>query len=236
MAETTPEVREQVSHHQVPQAWALAALVHLGLLAVCASAVLTVQPANFGTRAWGAYGLVALVALLQTAVTRGRAAFSANGKALTALLAGMVLFLSYDPQLSNLPALGERLPQWLSDLSPSLGTVGALWAGFWGLIYLATIHRHHRDRHAVPYLRPVLAAAVLVVVLGLSTFLALHRVYELESGAVQMLVSQALQYGLLLAAMLGLSGRIGFGSVPEVYMSLSVLAALAHNLKGGGGA
>ena len=147
-----------------------------------------------------------------------------------------MLSLSYDPQLSNLPGLGEKLPQWLADLSPSLGTVGALWAGFWGLLYLGTIHRHHRARHSSPYARPVLAAAGLLIVLGVGSFVGLSRVYELESGAVNLLVSQAVQYGLLLSVMLGLSGRIGFGSVPEIYMSLSVFAALAHNLKGGGGA
>lgn len=234
MADAILEDREVLDHHQVPQAWVLAALIHLGLLAIGLSAVRTVQPGDFGLRRWAPYVLVACGGLVYAGLTRGRGAFQSPGKMLTALLTAMALSLSYEPQLSNVTGLGERLPQWLADLAPGLGTVGALWATVWGLVYLSTIHRHHRARHEVPLVWSVLIAAGLVVVLGVGSFLGLGRLYEVDRAGLFMLLSQAVQYGLLTSVMLGLSGRIGIGSGPAVYTALCVLGALVHSLRAGG--
>mgnify|MGYP005836066605 CR=1 FL=1 len=234
MASAESAAREHVTHHQLSQAWILAVLTHVGLLAICASAVYTLQPADFTRRQWVALVLVALAALAHVAATRGRGAFGATGKSLTALLAGVTLSLTYDPQLANWPGIGEQMPLWLATANPSLATIGVVLAGVSGTLYLATVHRHHRWRHPVPYVRVVLLAAAMVTILGLCTFGALSRIYELDSLYLVMLLSHTLQYAWLMGVVLGLSGRIGVGWSAQAYLALTVLAALARNLAGGG--
>jgi hypothetical protein len=234
MASADSAGREHPTHHQLPQAWVLAVLTHVGLLTICVSAAYTLQPADFSRRRWAALALLAVAALFHAAVTRGRGASGAAGRSLTALLAGAVLSLSYDPQLANWPAIGEKLPLWLASANPSLATIGVVLAGACGAIYLATVHRHHRRRHPVPYVRVVLAAALLVVVMGVGAFLALSRVYELDGLYLVMLLSNAVQYAWVLSIVLGMSGRVGVGATPQVYLALTVLAALARNVAGGG--
>jgi hypothetical protein len=220
--------------HQPPPTRALAALTHLGLLAVCASAAYTLQPPTFSRQRWAALVLLALAAMVHAAVTRGRGALADSGKCLTALLAGVALSLSYDPQLADLPGVGEKLPAWLSAINPSLATVGVALAGLCGAIYLAATHASHPGRPPAPYGRTVLTAAALVVLCGVGTFVALSRLYDLDSLAVVLLVSQAVQYAWLLAVVLGMSGRAGVGATMQVYLALTVLLALARNLHGGG--
>jgi hypothetical protein len=234
MASAESAEPKALTHHQLPQAWVLAAFTHLGLLAVCASAVYTLQPPDFPRGRWMALALLALAALAQAAISRGRAALSSNGKSLTALLAGAVLSLSYDPQVANWPGVGEKLPAWLSGLNPSLATVGVVWAGVCGAIYLGAFHTHQRGRHPAPYVWTVLATAALIMLGGVATYVVLSRVYEVDSLSLGLLVSQAVQYGWLLAVVLGLSGRIGVGATMPVYLALTVLLALARNLHGGG--
>lgn len=225
--------REMIRHRHPERAWVLAVLVHLGLLAVCVSAVMTLQPPTWPGRKWLGVGVLALVLISYALVTRGRSAFTAHGKLLTALAAGIVLSLAYEPQLSTWGRLGEVMPSWLADTAPGLGMVGALWAGFWGLVYLGLVHRDHR--HGVVFGWPVALSAVLVAGLGLVTFIGLGAVYEIEPYYLSLLLGNVVQYGLLLSVVIGLSGRIGIGSGMQLYLALTLLLAIARNLSGGGG-
>jgi hypothetical protein len=213
----------------------LAALTHVGLLVVCASAVYTLQPSTMGQRSWLALALVALGALVQVVMTRGRSGASAGGKTVTALLAGIVLSLAYDPQLGNLPGLGEKLPTWLADLSPGVALLGVLWAALWGYGLLARVGPPYGPAQPTPYVRPLLTGAVLVGGLAVVMFVVLGRVYEVDPLPVTMLVSQVVQYAALLGVVLGVTGRPGVGSGATLYLAVTVLAALARNLVAGGG-
>jgi hypothetical protein len=178
-------------------------------------------------------GLVALSLVGYEMITRGKSAFTAPGKLLTALAAGLLLSLAYEPQFSAWGNLGEVMPRWLAETAPGLGMAGALWAGIWGLIYLSVVHRDHR--HGVVLGWAVTLSALLIAGLGLVTYIGLGSVYELESYYLAQLLSQVVQYGLLLSVVMGLSGRIGVGSTMQIYLAITLLLAIARNLSGGGG-
>ncbi|NPV47359.1 MAG: hypothetical protein HPY69_10395 [Armatimonadetes bacterium] len=234
MASAESLVDERLSHHRQAPVWVLAGLTHLGLLAICCSAAYTLQPADFTGRQWAALLLAAVIALAHAVGTRGRGAASVCGKSLTALLAGVALSLSYDPQLASWPTVGERMPLWLAAVNPSLATIGVLVAGVFGMLYLATVTRRCGQQCPIPYARVTVLAAALVIVLGLGTYAALGRIYDMDSLHLVMLVSNAVQYAWLLGVVLGLSGRTGVGYSAQVYLALTVLAALVRNLVGGG--
>lgn len=234
MARAESLAEKRLTPHRRAAVWILAGFTHLGLLAICGSAVYTLQPADFTRRQWAALALAAALALVHVVSTRGRGAASVFGKSLTALMAGVTLSLSYDPQLANWPAIGERIPLWLTAANPGLATLGVLLAGVSGTVYLAAARRDHGQSGAVPYLRPIFLAAVLVVALGLGTYAALGRVYEMDSLYLVMLISNAVQYAWLLGVVLGLAGRTGVGFSAQVYLALAVLAALLRNLVSGG--
>lgn len=208
----------------------LAALTNLGLLLICVSAVWTLQPPTFGLRRWAGLGLFALTLLIVAAVTRGRSAFSTNGKLATGLAAIIVLGLSYDPQLANIGTLGENMPSWLLGLAPGLGTLGVVITTVFGLTYDATINNYQRHRHDAPFAWGLKAAALLVIVLGLVSYLCLHRLYELDSTVLGQLFGNAIQYYFLALVVVSLSGRIAVGSTMQVLLSLTILLAFARNL------
>jgi len=209
---------------------ALAALTNVGLLIICASAVWTIQPPTFAIRRWAGYALLAAILLLCAALTRGRSAFSSAGKLAVALAALIVLSLAYDPQLANVGALGEKLPAWLSATAPGLGMVGVLLTAIFGLTYLATINSYLRHRHYTLFGWGLKAALIMVVGLGLVTFLCLHRMYELDPTVLSLLIGNALQYTLVAYVVVNLSGRLGVGGSMQVYLSLTILLALARNI------
>ena len=208
----------------------LATLAIIGLLLICVSAVWTVQPPTFGLRQWAARALLAIVLLVSAAVSRGRSAFTTGGKLGTALAALLVLGLAYDPQLANLGSLGDKLPAWLSALSPGLGTLGVVLAAVFGLAYINTINSYLRHRHDTPFAGALNASVLLVIVLGLATYLCLHRIYELDPTVLSLLIGNAIQYYLVAVVVTQLSGRIGVGSSLQVCTSLTILLALARNL------
>lgn len=208
----------------------LATLAGAGLVLICASAVWTVQPPTFGMRKWAGLAALALALLISAALSRGRSALTTPGKLGTALAALIVLSLAYDPQLASIGNLGDKLPAWLSGISPGLGTLGVLIAALFGLAYITTINAYLRHRHDTPFAGALNAAVVLVIVLGLVTYLCLHRWYELDPTVLALLIGNAIQYYLIAVVATQLSGRIGVGSSIQVYMSLTILAALARNV------
>lgn len=208
----------------------LATLANAGLLLICASAIWTVQPPTFGLRQWAGRAVLALVLLISAAISRGRSAFTTGGKLGTALAAIIVLGLAYDPQLANLASIGEKLPAWLSALSPGLGTLGVVIAAVFGLAYIATINATLRHRHDTPFSGALTASVILVIVLGLVTYLCLQRMYELDPTILALLIGNASQYYVIAVVVSQLSGRIGVGSSIQVMMSVTILLALARNV------
>lgn len=208
----------------------LAALTHVGLLLICASAVWTVQPPTFGMRRWAGYALLAVLLLLSAAFTRGRAAFSNAGKLAVTLAAVIVFSLAYDPQFASIGSLGEKMPAWLAAVAPGLGTVGVLWATIFGLSYLATIDSYQQHRHYTLFAWGLKSALILIVGLGLATYLCLHRLYELDPTVLSLLIGNALQYTAVAYVVVNLSGRLAVGSSLQVYTALTILLALARNI------
>ncbi|MEI6501858.1 MAG: hypothetical protein WCP21_12625 [Armatimonadota bacterium] len=208
----------------------LAALTNVGLLLICASAVWTVQPPTFGLRRWAGYAVLALLLLLSAALPRGRSAFSNAGKLAVTLAALIVLSLAYDPQLASVGALGDTMPPWLSAISPGLGTLGVLLAVVCGFSYLFTINGYLRHRHHTLFAWGLKSALILIIGLGLATYLCLHRLYELDPTVLSLLIGNALQYTLVGYVVVNLSGRLGVGSSMQIYLSLTVLLALARNI------
>jgi hypothetical protein len=208
----------------------LATVTNLGLLLICVSAVWTAQPATFGLRRWAGLGLFALILLTAAAVSRGRSAFTTSGKLATALAAIIVLGLSYDPQLSNIGTLGETMPSWLLGVAPGLGTLGVIITAIFGLTYDATINNYQRHRHDVPFAWGLKVATLLVIVLGLASYLCLHRMYELDSTVLGQLLGNAIQYYFLALVVVSLCGRIAVGSTMQVMLSATILLALVRNI------
>ena len=208
----------------------LATLTNVGLVLVCLSAVWTIQPADFPHRRWAAYGLLALILLISAAVTRGRVAFSPAGKLGATLAALIVLSLAYDPQLASLASLGDKLPAWLAAIAPGLGTLGVLVTAIFGLSYLSTINEYVHHRHYTLFAWGLKSAFLLIVLLGLATYLCLHRMYQLDPTIPPLLIGNALQYALVAYVVVNLSGRLGVGSSMQIYLSLTILLALARNI------
>ena len=195
MASVTVMAGAESRHRQPAGGWILAALTHLGLLLVCFSGAYTAQPADFPHRKWVGIVALALVMLVWAIATRGRSGFSISGKLATGLAAGLVLSLTYDPQLSDLPVLGSLVPASLADVHLGVATLGVVWAAILGLAYLA-----------------------------------LGRFYELETLHLVMLISNVVQYYLLVLVVMGMSGRSGVGRALQVYLALTLLLACARNL------
>lgn len=228
------EVELQPRHRR--EVTTLATLMHVGLLLVCASAVYTVQPPTMGMERWLGLGLLAIILLVWAAVTRGRCAFSDGGRLLTALAAGIALSLAADPQLASFSNFGETMPSWLMGLAPGLSMAGVIIASIFGLWYLYTLNNYLRHGHAAPFRWGLHAAALLIIALGIVTFLALDRFYQMDVMDLATLLGNALQYYLLLLVVLSVSGRTGVGAVMQVYFAATLLLALARNVVGGGGA
>lgn len=208
----------------------LAALSNVGLLLICVSAIWTVQPPTFGMRRWAGYALLAVILLLAAAFSRGRSAFTAAGKLGVTLAAVLVLSLAYDPQLANLGNLGEKLPEWLLATAPGLGMLGVLVVAVFGLTYMTTINEYVHHRHYTLFAWGLKSAAAMVIVLGLTTYLCLNRLYDVDPTMLALLVGNAVQYTLVSYVVVNLSGRIGVGSSMQVGLAATLLLALARNL------
>ncbi|MEI6504147.1 MAG: hypothetical protein WCP21_24300, partial [Armatimonadota bacterium] len=74
------------------------------------------------------------------------------------------------------------------------------------------------------------SALILVIGLGLATYLCLHRMYELDPTVLSLLIGNALQYTLVAYVVVNLSGRLGVGSSFQILTSLTILLALARNI------
>ena len=122
------------------------------------------------------------------------------------------------------------MPPWLSAISPGLGTLGVVFAVLFGFGYLFTINGYLRHRHHTLFAWGLKSALILIIGLGLATYLCLHSLYELDPTVFSLLIGNALQYTLVGYVVVNLSGRLGVGSSMQIYLSLTVLLALARNI------
>ena len=211
-----------------PTPW-LALGIHLGLGLVCFSAVYTRQPADFTVLRWAGVAAVGLVLIVSAAITKGIVALQQTGRLLLALGAGLAMSLSFEPQLAELPGLGEKMgPVW-AELFPSVATVGVgLAFGFWLLFYLAD---GERGLHPIPFRHSLTLTAGLLVGLAGVMYIALNPLYGLDGGrATIAVVFTLIQYTALLVAVLGSCGGPGVRAWPFYYIGAALLAAVVRNL------
>lgn len=207
-------------------------LMHAGLIIICLSAVYSLQPL-LTLRQWAACAFLALVMLICAGVSRGRCSFHDWGKLLTALAAVLVLWLARDPQLSELPWPGDRMPAWLVGAAPGVATVGVLITVVFGVMFLRTLSNYLGHAHTPPFLQALNWAAFVVMVLAAGTFLLLRRFYEMDVAALALLLGNVIQYYLLVWVTLSASGRVTVGAAPQIYLAAAILLAFVRNLAGG---
>lgn len=232
MAEALAEPQPPLQPAHRRQVTVFSVLMHAGLLIICASAVYTLQP-TLTLRQWAACLILALAMIICAIATRGRCSFRDGGKLITALGAMVVLWLARDPQLAELPGLGEHLPDWLVAAAPGVATVAVLIAVICGFLFVRTLTSYVGHGHTPPFLRALNWSALIVLVLGIGIFLILKRFYEMDVAALTMLLANVIQYYLLLSVMLSASGRTTVGAAPQVYLAVAILLAFARNVAGG---
>ncbi len=213
-------------------AYAFSGLYHAGMLAVAFSCAYTVQPPNYTKLFFLTAAVFAGALLIWAIVSRGKSGQTEAGAGLAALLAGIVFSLAYDPQLFDLfPTAYESLPVWVTDLSPSIGTVGVLIAALGAGMYVMS--GCDRQERTVPFMSALLWAAGLVLVIGLLMYFGLRNVYDLQGGFyTRGLLVRILTYGLLIGTTLRLSGRPGIGNAPVWYLTLAIWIAAARHILG----
>jgi len=210
-------------------AWWPAIGVHAGLLVVCASCAYTMQPDMFGEREWLAFAALGIVIAGVAACTRGRVGKAQAGRLLLALGATTALALSYEPPLSALPAVSDRVPTWLAQFEPGIGLAGiALALVFWALYRVVARGGVQADP---PFVGALLVSAFGVLVLAGIMYLALHGLYDLAGGYGNLLVAyNVVQYTILMLIALEMSGAVGVGGLPHLYVGAAVFIAAARNL------
>lgn len=211
----------------------LSGLFHAGLIIIAAAAIYSLQPA-LTLRDWAPYLVVAVAMLICAAATRGRCGLQDGGRLLTALGAALLLSLAREPQLSSIEAIYESLPLWLVTMGLGLGTLGVLLAAIAGLSFVRTLNSYLGHPHPPPFTWAVNLAGLLVLVVGVVTFLTLRRFYEMDAAYLSLLVANLVQYYLLLRVTLYASGRMFVGAAPQVYIAAAILLAFARNMLGGG--
>jgi hypothetical protein len=93
------------------------------------------------------------------------------------------------------------------------------------------------DRRAmpaeVPFRGALLAAAVLMVALGVIMWLALRGLYDLSgTSGIALLSFRTVAYTLVMLVCLTASGMRGVGTLAHIYMGFALVAAVARNMMG----
>jgi len=212
--------------------FAFSALFHIGMLAVVFSCAYTLQPANYTKLHFATIAALAVAVIAALAIAGGRFARTLAGKALTALMAGIAYNLAYEPQIADLvSSRGGELALAIAEFTPSLGTIGLLVALVAVGLYLTA--RCDRRPVNVPLSWATAVAAGLVLLLGIIMYIALAPVYDLQGGVyTRLLVARVVEYGLLLLAILRMTGAPGVGSAPAWYLAVSLLAAAIRHIVG----
>jgi len=208
-----------------------AGLFHVGMLAVAFSCAYTLQPPNYTKLYFVTIAALAVGVIIGLLVVGSRLAQTSAGRALTALMAGIAYSLAYQPQVAELLSSCDRelLPA-IAEFAPSLGTIGLLVALLGAALYL--LGGCDRRPANEPFSLAVMLAAGLVLTLGIIMYIALAPVYNLQGGMyTRLLVARGFEYGLLVLAVLRVTGGPGIATAPIWYMAAALLvAALRHIL------
>ena len=209
----------------------LAGAFHIGMLAVAASCVATVQFASAGT-AFVVLGMLGIGTVALALIARRSGTVQRGMASLTALAAAVVYGMAFEPQLVAVaPALIDRLPMVVWELSPSIGTAGLVLS----VVATATYLLSGCDRSGARLQMggAVLTAAGLVIGLGLLMYVTLAPVYELQGGMyTRLLIGRTLEYTLLGLVVMRMYGLRGVGSAPAWYFAGTLLAVAGRHLLG----
>ena len=214
----------------VPVSWWPAIGVHLGLLVICASCAYTLQPEGmYSKRQSVVFAALGVVILGSGLFTVGRVAAGKAGKLLLALGAATALSLSYDPPVGDLPAMSQRVPEWLAQFEPGIGLAGVAVALVFWLIYRAVARGAIEAEIALR--GALLVSAALVLALAAIMYLGLHNLYDLEGGYGSLLLTyNVAQYTVLILITLEMSGAAGFGGLGHLYVGTALIIAAGRNL------
>lgn len=212
--------------------WWPAIGAHLGLLLVGLSAAWTIQPEGWFSRGeWVAFALIGLAALAAGLAGLRLGVRCPTGAGLLALAAATGLYMAYDPQLAALPGMAAVATGPLGALEPSLAHLGVLVAALFAAISWALRDRELRPE--APFAGGIIAAALLVLVLGGVMYLALHNLYDLSAASgLPALTFRIGSLALVMLAAVAVSGARGVGAVAHIYLGGALLAAVARNLMG----
>ncbi len=220
----------EIAQEMQPARWPMTG-VHIGLAIVAVGAVYTLQPPGaFGTRELISFGVVGL-ALIGFGIIRWGRGTGAAGRGVLAFGAAIALYLAWDPQLASLPGLAGIGGGPLGGLEPSLAHIGAVMAAIFLALQMAV------DRRAMPtevaFRGALLAAALLVIALGVIMWLALRGLYDLSgTSGIALLSFRTVAYTLLMLVCLTASGMRRVGTLAHIYMGLALVAAVARNMMG----
>ncbi len=202
--------------------------VHAGLLTLAFSILYTEQPPGwFEPTEYAGFGLIGL-ALVAFAIVRRRDTTGVVGSGLLALGAAAALWMSWDPQLAALPGLSAIAETGLGELNPSLAHIGVLIAAL-SLALQIAVDRRMMPRE-VPFGGGTIAAALLVLALGIIMHLALRGLYDLSgTSGIALLSFRTVSFTLLLLVCLVTSGVRGVGNWAHLYLGIALLGAVARN-------
>ena len=210
--------------------WLPAAVgIHLGLGIVCFSAVYTGwQTVIITYPQWAVMLGVALV-LAYAGLTPARGQARRLWVRLTLGLAGLLAFrLCYDPQIANIPRLGEELPRAFLDTYPGIALIGVVIALACWVLYRNA--GGELGLGTIPFRRSVAAVLGLVVVLAVVAHLLLHGPHDLPLSMTLRPILAVLQGGALVYVLLGIGGGPGVGRAPHIYFALTLALAFARNM------
>lgn len=208
----------------------VAAVFHVGMLAICVSALYTIQPPTYTKLLFGLIAAAAIVVAVMASRWRARPQWRRGIRLGTALLAGIVYHLAYSPQLTQLPGL-ETLPPWVSEMQIGLGTVGLAVALIGAGVYLWS----GCDRRSVniPFQWSILAAAGLIIVLNVIMYASLVQIYDLQGGFyARVLTMHVVAYTLLLLSVMRMTGTRGVGNYTTWYLAATIVLAAARHIAG----
>jgi len=203
--------------------------IHLGMAVVCFSAVYTGWQSTIVTMPQWAAMLLVGAGLIYCGLRRGAGTAVRSPVRVLLALGGLMVFqLCYEPQLANIPRLGEELPEVFTSTYPSIAIVGAaimlaswlLFVGGGGQLPLGV----------TPYRNSVGIAVALVSAIALFCYFMLHGPHDLFFAESLRPILRAAQAGIIAGVLLSIGGGLGVYRLPHLYIGVTLILAFLRNL------